>query len=438
MLQQALPPLSPDATSRLAEYDRLLAAALPLAAKHRRELPWSIKRLSAILTGERADGFAPKYMSEAEGLAAYGHYFLPWNLYRLGRLFSGLRLEVPDGATVLDLGSGPLTAVQALWLARPELRTKALHIHCLDRAGASLRLGRQLFEALAGESPWRINLIQGGLTSRVPVRADLLLAANVLNEFQLRAEDGGAERLARSLLRDLAPGGRMVLVEPGTRSGGRLLSSLREELLAEGLVPQGPCPHLEQCPMPGTAGRPWCHFGFGLLGAPHWLANLSEEAGLPKSRATLSYLYMTDGQPLPAEGLVRVVSEPMSLPQGVGRYGCSGRGLVLLTGSPERLRDLPSGSLLAPPWPEHPAQDFKSGALILPLETERPLAPASLPKAPAPKAPVARPKGPKNMGQPAAAQAPRAGQGPSGPKRAGKPGGKAGVRGSRKPGRGDA
>ena len=37
----------------------------------------------------------------------------------MSRLFTGLDLDVPEGGHVADLGSGPLTAIIALWMSRP-------------------------------------------------------------------------------------------------------------------------------------------------------------------------------------------------------------------------------------------------------------------------------------------------------------------------------
>jgi hypothetical protein len=71
----------------------------------------------------------------------------------------------------------------------------------------------------------------------------------------------------------------MLLVEPGTRTGGRLLSALRTELAEEGFMPLAPCTHVADCPMPGTTGKAWCHFQFGVVGAPQWLQRMSEDVG---------------------------------------------------------------------------------------------------------------------------------------------------------------
>ncbi len=368
------PPLPADAARLLEGYGQLVDEVLDLKPKHRRELPENIRQLSHELTDERALGFAPKYMSDAASLSAYVSFFLPWNLYRLSRLLAGLELDLPDGAVCVDLGSGPLTMVQALWLAKPELRGRELRFFCVDRAGKPMRVGQDLFSRLAGpETPWRTELVQGGLGARLPAKASLLTAANVLNELGTRTGEGREERMAQGLSRQTNADARLLLVEPGTRTGGRLLSSLREELAEEGFVPLAPCTHVAECPMPGTAGKPWCHFQFGTVGVPQWLTRLSEEAGFRRRGVALSFLYAGRGAAARTPAGVRLISDVFELPDAgqLGRYGCAEAGLVLAAGDELALRRLPSGCLWQPRWPEEPARDAKSGALMLPVEGAR-------------------------------------------------------------------
>ncbi|EGJ50439.1 small ribosomal subunit Rsm22 family protein [Desulfocurvibacter africanus] len=370
------PPLTAEAARLLEGYGLIAAKVLDLKPKHRRELPFSIRRLSHELTDERAQGFAPKYMSDAASLAAYVAFFLPWNLYRLTRLLSGLELDLPDNAVCVDLGSGPLTAVQALWIAKPELRQRKLRFFCLDRAAQPMRVGLNLFRALVGQdTPWRIELVQGAMGARLPARADLLIAANVLNEFSTRTGEGREERMAQSLARQTTENARMLLVEPGTRTGGRLLSALRTELAEEGFMPLAPCTHVAECPMPGTTGKAWCHFQFGVVGAPQWLQRMSEDVGFRRRGVALSFLYTGRGEaarsPADMSG-VRMISDVFEL-TGVGfragRYGCAEAGLVIAAGDEHELKRLPSGCLWRPrQQPEEPLRDAKTDAIILPLE----------------------------------------------------------------------
>lgn len=363
------PPLPPDLCRALEGFGPVLDKVLPLKARHRAELPGNIRRLSELLTEGRED-LGRDYMGDPRTFAAYLRYFLPWNLFRLARLFTGLDLDVPDGATLADFGSGPLTVPLALWLARPALRTRKLNLVCVDRTPKPMRAGLDLFKTLAGGNPpWRITLVKGSLGQPLRERADLLVVANTLNELSWsRREDLGDDvfRLAEFLSRAVTPNGRILVVEPGVRGSGRMLSALRAACLEFHLNPQAPCPHLRSCPMPGREPGPWCHFNFDTRGTPVWLARLTEAARLTKRNLSLSFLLLTAKHEPPPDK-VRVVSEPFDLPEGHrGQYACSARGLTLLR-LPATGRPFFPGQSLTAAFPDRPERDRKSNAVILPL-----------------------------------------------------------------------
>jgi ribosomal protein RSM22 (predicted rRNA methylase) len=275
---------------------------------------------------------------------------------------------------LLDIGSGPLTLPLALWLAKPEWRELPPDVTCLDNAPGALELGRALFARLAGEKgPWRIMPVRAdihALAREVRGRPWLISAVNVLNE--LKADRGGlAARLAafaEPAARLLLARGALLCVEPGTRLGGKLVQSLREESLALGLTPVQPCPHARACPLQGT--RRWCHFSLDIQGTPEWLAQLTREAGLIKQDLHLSFVLLQkqSAQRRGAQGgtgqvKARVISAPFKLPGAdtLARYACSEQGLLLLT----RAADLPSGALIEVPWPARSRRDERSGAWIL-------------------------------------------------------------------------
>lgn len=356
----------------LSQLRAALDAALPLRPKHRAALPRGIARLSALLTTER-DRLPADYMSRPEHLAAYLHWFLPWNVLRQGRLLGGLALDPPVGARILDLGAGPLTFALALWLARPELRDRELSVLAVDRSEPALKAGRRLFAAVAGaDAPWRLTTAR-----RAPggARADLLVAANLVNELEpgRGARRKGPdldpdERLMAGWERLVAPAARLLVVEPGVRTAAARLVRLRAAALARGWRALAPCPHDATCPLPGRRGGAWCHFGAAAGGAPTWLADLGRAAKLPKERVTLSFLLLTreeaDRRPSGPAELIRVVSDVFDLDGGDrGCYGCSRDGLVVLTGA----RPPASGELLRVRRPDAAERDPRSGAPKIPL-----------------------------------------------------------------------
>lgn len=371
-------PLSPEAATALAGYPALLRRALHLTAAMERELPRRIRDLSLSLTAERDGGLKPGYLSDPRTLAAYAWYFLPWNLLRLSRLLPGLACELPDDALVCDVGSGPLTFVQALWLSRPDLRQKRLRFLCTDRSRRALDLGLALFSGLAGfdptapDAPWRIRTMRGEYWQGLTGGARLVAMVNVANELAETGReplDVRMERLAGQLADSLAPGGQVLTVEPGTRLGWRCLASLRTAFLEMGLGLSGPCPHGRECPFSISRVRAWCHFTMSLSGVPSWLSALSERAELGKQRLSLSFLMARAAPPDWTAHAVRTVSGGFSLSDapGTAAYGCSEKGLVVLVAPDGRVPR--PGDLLVREIPRDAPHDAKSGAPRLVLES---------------------------------------------------------------------
>ncbi|MEF3698469.1 small ribosomal subunit Rsm22 family protein, partial [Desulfolutivibrio sp.] len=368
------PAPGPDAAAALVAYESLLKTVMPLRISHARELPSAIQSLSASLTCERAAGPKPGYLSDPRMLAAYAWYFLPWNLYRLTRLLRGLDLDLPDGATVVDAGSGPLTMVQALWIAAPRLRTRRIDFVCLDRSRAALALGREMFLGLAGEeTPWRVETVREELPRLPRGVADLVTAANVLNELASRRSQSLSEKtglMASTLCGALRPGGRLLLVEPGVRASGKLLSRLRENLIEEeDMSVLAPCTHAGACPLAARGTGTWCHFTVDAVGVPPWLEALSKRSGLPKRDVSLSFLFAGDRAVSADPALGRVVSNPFPAPGREGewaRYACAAGGLRLYM-TPARGGLVP-GDLARTPRLQSPARDKKSGAAIYILQ----------------------------------------------------------------------
>ena len=116
-----------DTAEIIENFDKIIQNIRPLNSRQMQQLPENIRSLSHQMTDDRA-ARRLGYMNENIQLSSYVRYFTWWNLVRLTRLFSNLPDQsFPESDCVcLDLGSGPLTVVTALFLARPELRKKSL------------------------------------------------------------------------------------------------------------------------------------------------------------------------------------------------------------------------------------------------------------------------------------------------------------------------
>jgi hypothetical protein len=386
--------LVPETHRLLKGIPALIDKTFPLPGRFRSSLPADVAELSRLLTSGRAER-GLSYLGKPSLLSAYLRFFLPWNLYRLCRLLPGLDISLSANDRITDLGCGPLTFASALWLSRPDLRTIPLEFHCIDRSGQALEAGKKFFAALTGageagrENPWKIHTVKGDLTTARAKPAALVCAINVFNEMFGDISRSGRENLQRSaetsarLLEAHSSALTTILVvEPGFPRCGEFISLLRGVFLERGRNPLSPCPHATSCPFPGgkhgkSIKSRWCHFAFETEDAPAALHQLSGAAGLPKERATLSFLFTgpidtaspqkTMPKPESPQIHLRVISDPFPLPPNrFGRYCCSHQGLVLLTGEKAAIEGAASGALVNANIKKD-QRDHKSGALIAEL-----------------------------------------------------------------------
>ncbi len=381
-MKELFPHINASIIQALHNLPQALEAVMPLQAKHRRTLPYAIEELSSRLTTERSL-IKQAYWSAPRLTSAYLWYFLPWNILRLSRLLSNLQLpspkamptrvgQEPKARLLVDLGSGPLSLPIALWLAKPQWHHIELNILCIDSAVQPLQLGQKLFTQIAGEnSPWRIIPVRGKLeTAHIEIQKFnavpwLICAANVCNEIKLRQ---GQEDRSYTILESLssllkAQDSALLLVEPGTRLGGKTIVSMREAAIECGLNPISPCPHMQACPL--EDGRTWCHFTFDTKGSPAWLNDLSIAAKLRKTALSLSFVLLNQSQPDATNNAkqARIISAPFAVPgvAGDARYACYEQGLGLV----ENAGPLYSGALIDLKDNTHERTDKKSGATIL-------------------------------------------------------------------------
>ncbi len=406
--------LTKETRALLESFPEIVQGVFPLDSKKIQQLPAQIRELSHYLTDERGERRVG-YMNEPATVSAYVHYYMWWNLVRLTSLFSSLPLELGDGDTAVDLGSGPLTLPIALWMARPDLRKKRISWYCVDISQGALSAGEELFLSLAaktGDEPWQITRVKGECGVSLKRRVRLVACANMFNELYWDS-DQPLEALAKQYARDISSyaeaDSSILVVEPGIPRAGRFVSLLRDSLMRLDFHPVAPCPHEGACPFPGLRNGKWCHFVLDTSGAPAKLHRLSDDAGLVKDRAALSFIFAlrkksvdgadvaetpSAGQVAPiASGAasrksteiiselsklftgltVRITSDPIRLPDfHLGRYGCSELGMVMVTGTyaaADYLKTCASGSLIEVPMPDRkrPERDEKTGAIVIRL-----------------------------------------------------------------------
>lgn len=412
----------------------VLDDVMPMHGSQKRDLAPACRDLSALLTTDR-DGLSRPYWTSPRLTSAYLRYFLPWNLVRLSALLPGLDFgRIPDEPLILDMGSGPLTLPLALWLSRPDLRSRAVTLVASDSTPHILELGRSIFEGmrtgLDPESPWTIRTMRATV-SQAPRRVYakpgsvwMMSMGNVLNEMEERRARPGhqmADRM-RELLESawtmLDEDGLLLSVEPGTRQGGRLVAHLRksalggveeepeyEDLTAFALreeqagrrmyddddmedddmsdfglpplfMPLSPCPHSGSCPMLDRRSTAWCHVNAPAEHAPQALRDISVRAGLDKDSISLSFVLLRklkDGEELPPAPARRRAGVPARIVSDAFVVpGYPGRARYACT--PLGLALIPASSHLPPGAlclaRQTSERDRKSRAVILSLEEE--------------------------------------------------------------------
>ena len=404
----------------IENFDDIVADVRNLSGKQRVSLYGAIKNLSHQLTDDR-NSRRLGYMNEAGYISAYISYFMWWNLVRQVSLFANLpksaftSLVNSEQPVAIDVGSGTLTAVIALWLARPELRSKKITWYCMDLSQTALAAGEDLFLSIAAKTiremgeestsgtenpatspstttePWKIVRVKGAFGTSIKEKADFITCANVFNEIIQNNEmptDFLAKKYANELLSYLKnEDSAVLLVEPGDPHSARFISLMRDALIRQKYSPVAPCPHAGTCPMAGrTSGKTtnaygknakWCNFAFDTESAPSRLLKLSEKAGLPKERASLSFVISkktaeesktsTASKSKTAEKtFIRIASDFIRLPDlhKSGYYACSEFGMLLAIDEHEIQPK--NGELLQIKTPEDLSErDKKSGALIV-------------------------------------------------------------------------
>ena len=155
-----------------------------------------------------------------------------------------IRQAMPEmrPASMLDLGSGPGTAMWAVREVWPDLREVTL----VDSNRELIELGQKLASDLPN-TQWKLADISA--TEQFE-NADLVVLSYALGE--LKSPEKALSRAWK------AAGKAIVIIEPGTPRNFAVIAKIRAQLIAEGGYAVAPCPHMNGCPMAELGD--WCHF----------------------------------------------------------------------------------------------------------------------------------------------------------------------------------
>lgn len=155
--------------------------------------------------------------------------------------------RLPDfsPATLLDIGTGPGTALWAVQSVWPDLHSATL----VETSPFIRAIGQKLASASGlAHIDWQdANITR----TTVSAEADLVTLTYVLDEL----EPADRTKLVDTLWSRTR--GLLVVVEPGTTAGWRRILDARDQLIRAGANILAPCPHAHACPI---TTPDWCHF----------------------------------------------------------------------------------------------------------------------------------------------------------------------------------
>lgn len=326
--------------------------------KGRADAPWNardteyfsrgIVALNRSFTQTRSEK-AFNYFNDPVMRSGYLAYFLPVNAVKAYGLLSRYSLplvEEKKGRTALnvaDIGAGPLSLSLALAFHLVDLlkadpgKTISLRIDAYEQNKKIVADGKAvLFDYLRAEKmekriEVRVNEYSGSFVPHLKGHRgyDLILAGNVLNEFE---ERGDQVRLALRLLENFGkPGTVALFLEPGSKKFTRDLQHVRDEIIENtDYRVLGPCLHQDKCPLNLTAKSDWCNFTQRWR-APQFIRDFDEITDLKKTHLLYSWLLVrNDAKNVPAFEPTEFVAISDLMTQK-GRYevlGCGPSGRV--------------------------------------------------------------------------------------------------------------
>jgi ribosomal protein RSM22 (predicted rRNA methylase) len=197
--------------------------------------------------------------------------------------FPDLRIQ-----SMLDVGSGPGTALWAAASVWPELERSTL----LEASEHARKTGQQLARGLIGvEASW----LAGDATIDLSTlqQHDLVTCAYVLDEITPASLPKLIERLWH------LTGEMLVIVEPGTPAGWQRILAARAQLIEAGAQIIAPCAHHAPCPI---VAPDWCHFSRRV--ARSRVHRLAKEADVPWEDEKFIYLAASRHAPVARESRV--------------------------------------------------------------------------------------------------------------------------------------
>lgn len=302
--------------------EQTLRADEPLPSGISKKLAAALKPLSDGLIGDR-ELVGEGYLDGKRALGAYLVYFWPASYAQACRALD--MAGVTGGARALDLGCGPGPATAAL------LDRGFEAVVACDRAEDALALAASLDPTRVTTARWNA---QADAVPEGPF--DVIFMGHLLNELWADAEEADALAQRRALceraLAQLAPGGKLILVEPALKATSRQALALRDALVGRGHTILAPCLHQGPCPALASE-RDWCHTEQPWQ-PPEWTAQITRQVGIGRRSLKMTCLVFAPGARAlgaladPAQRPFRIVSDPLHSKGKWTWIGCGPEGRV--------------------------------------------------------------------------------------------------------------
>lgn len=193
-----------------------------------------------------------------------------------------VKSRLPDPSsikTLLDLGSGPGTAMWAACDVFPHLERATLIEQDADLMAMGKRLAANSPKGVIRAADWRLgNLQQISLSGQY----DLITLSYSAGELS-------PETLSGLISQCWELGQLIVCIEPGTPQGFNCIHRIRQQLIALNGHMVAPCPHTVACPLAQKGD--WCHFSVRVDRS--FLHRRLKEGTLPYEDEKYSYMAMS-------------------------------------------------------------------------------------------------------------------------------------------------
>ncbi len=249
----------------------------------------------------------------------YAFYYLLKNLPKIVYILENTPGDLMRSSEVLDLGTGPGTAILGWLMARHRngIRTDA-SVTGVDNSRGFTKLARYLVTAFSGamnqpvDTGFSVGDIGRGQLA-VPGRFSLVIASNVLGEIP----DSRLETAVSTIVSKVKPRGYLLLMAPALHWTARRVLAVRDTLCAEQWTVTAPCPGNYPCPAMKVS-RDWCHHRLP-WDPPEFLVCVDKQAGFKKRLLNFTYIVARNTSQSPVSELIepdqtfRVVSDLLKM-----------------------------------------------------------------------------------------------------------------------------